>query len=135
MTAAVVLLPHDPMKEYYSPGLRGKYQLDAVKKPVPAISETYADIGYVTDKAQWMARTEARLRAGGLEKELPAGWPKVIEGPMVWSADSFKNEDDFVVRLTEEDISEIASALKHFNGDLFPRMNPRPIVVSYVRWY
>ncbi|KAK5449277.1 hypothetical protein LTS15_008819 [Exophiala xenobiotica] len=114
-SGTAVMLPHEPKTEYYSPGLRARYCLDGIPNPIPAEHATYADIGYITDKSKYLARMNARLDAGGLEKELPPGWPKSVEGRMVWSADSFKSEDDVVVHLSHEDIRELEYALKRFN--------------------
>lgn len=42
---------------------------------------------------------------------------KVLSGPMVWKGSHFKNrEESYIVRLTEEDVAEINSALALYSG-------------------
>lgn len=47
---------------------------------------------------------------------LPRGWPSEITSERVWSGSDFASEDDYVVRLTPSDISEIESALSFFKS-------------------
>ncbi|KAK3954269.1 hypothetical protein QBC32DRAFT_232702 [Pseudoneurospora amorphoporcata] len=47
---------------------------------------------------------------------VPAGWPSKITSERVWSGSDFKSEDDYVVKLSQEDISEIESALSYFKS-------------------
>ncbi|KAI5293486.1 hypothetical protein KEM56_006027, partial [Ascosphaera pollenicola] len=57
-----------------------------------------------------------RLAALNLNRPttLPAGWPAKITSERVWSGSDFKSEDDYVVKLSQEDILEIESALGFF---------------------
>lgn len=109
--------PYDPMRAYYSRGLRERYRLDELKLPVVETPQVYADIKYETDKEKYLARAATRVRAGGLQKEVPAGWPKVLEGPLAWTTNDFNDETDFVLQLSSADNAEIVKALKHFKGD------------------
>ncbi|EAA33368.2 Clavaminate synthase-like protein [Neurospora crassa] len=64
-----------------------------------------------------------RLAALNLNRPttLPAGWPAKITSERVWSGSDFKSEDDYVVKLSQEDILEIESALGFFKTlDLGP---------------
>ena len=47
---------------------------------------------------------------------LPAGWPSKITSERVWSGSDFKSEDDYTVKLSQEDIAEIESALEYFKS-------------------
>lgn len=59
-----------------------------------------------------------RLAAQNLNRSttLPAGWPSKIISERVWSGSDFKSEDDYVVKLSQEDILEIESALEFFKS-------------------
>jgi hypothetical protein len=104
-------------KDYYSSGLRSRFRIDADRPVVPAGEVTYADIGYEVDEAAFRRRAAARLAAGGLATAVPSGWPTRLEGPLVWSGDSFGDEDEYVYYLTEEDKAEIGRALEYFNRE------------------
>ena len=113
-----VLAPSDPTSSYYSSGLREKYRLDEFKTPTAAVNlEQYSDLKYAPDEAKYLARSAARVAAGGLEKEVPAGWPKKLEGPMAWTTTDFPDESKFVHQLTEAEKQEIAKALEYFKGN------------------
>jgi hypothetical protein len=104
-------------KDYYSSGLRSRFRIDADRPVAPVGEVTYADIGYEVDEAAFRRRAAARLAAGGLPTAVPSGWPTRLEGPLVWSGDSFGNEDEYVYYLTEEDKAEIGRALEYFNRE------------------
>ncbi|GAB1317294.1 Taurine hydroxylase-like protein SAT17 like [Madurella fahalii] len=106
------------LEDYYSPGLRARFQLDAAKAAAPSPpKEPYADIGYQVDEDAFRRRTAARLAAGGLASSVPEGWPTQVEGPLVWTGADFDGVDEstYVYCLTAEDKQEIDSALQHFN--------------------
>lgn len=106
------VLPQSPV-QYYSPGLRGRYQVDA-HRPVVQPSNAYdEDIAYEFDDAKYAARTKAVLRAGGLERDVPRGFPRSVSGPMVWSGGDFSKEE-YVVLLSETCKKEIKTALRYF---------------------
>jgi hypothetical protein len=117
-----VLAPRVP-EPYYSRSLRAQYRLDALNPaPVDPGSVAYAKVQYEVDERKYRARAEARLRAGGLQTEVPAGWPKVLKGPLVWSGSDFDDgNDEYVYTLTEADKAEIAAALKFFKGGWMSR--------------
>lgn len=102
-----------PPAQYYSPGLRGRFQIDA-HRPVPAPpQQKYESIDYEFDDAKYAARTEAVLRAGKLERTLPPEFPSSVSGPLVWSGGDF-SEDDYVVHLSERCQAEVKRALRYF---------------------
>ncbi len=105
------------VEEYYSPGLRERFRVDGLNLPIvkPA-APAYADIAYEVDEDKYRAHGLARLRAGGLETEVPAGWPKAVKGPLVWDQNSFRKESEYVYYLTNADKAEIQTTLEHFKG-------------------
>jgi len=114
-TADVVTL-NSPIEPYYSHGLRERYRLDAFKMPVTRKEQVYADIGYRPDYAKYLDRSASRIHAGGLESDVPNGWPKVVNGPLVWTATDFNDETEFVHSLSEVEKAEIEEALRNFRG-------------------
>jgi len=42
-------------------------------------------------------------------------WPAQLRGELVWGPESFRSEDQFILTLNEEEISEIQDALENFN--------------------
>ncbi|KAK3940280.1 hypothetical protein QBC46DRAFT_314019 [Diplogelasinospora grovesii] len=60
---------------------------------------------------------------------LPAGWPSQVNAERTWSGSDFASENDYIVHLSADDITEIEGALAHFKGlkgDLGPDdVNPR----------
>ena len=104
--------------EYYSSGLRERFRLDALKLNPPKISkdQAFADIEYGIDENKYHARSQARIRAGGLEPKVPHGWPTALEGPMVWSTVDFQDEGKYVLHLDDADKKELDGALKYFKG-------------------
>ena len=107
---------YDPSNSYYAQGLRARYHLDEIKTPLVKDDKVYARIGHKPDLAQYLARSEARIRAGGLESELPAGFPKALSGPMCWSGADLTDETN-VHHLTDDERMEIDAALEHFKGN------------------
>jgi hypothetical protein len=122
--------------EYYSRGLRERFRLDAsaLKPSIVAKDQAYADIDYSIDEAKYRARSEAIVRAGGLETEVPRGWPNALQGPLVWTGTDFKDEAEYVLYLTDADKVELVEALDYFkeqglDGDQVDRGNfPLPIL-------
>jgi hypothetical protein len=116
MATSTEIQPQAPPVSYYSRGLREKYRVDALKAPVDKAPEIYADIDYDTNEAKYHARSERRLAAGGLETEVPVGWPKTLNGPLVWKGSDFLDENEYIVRLTENEKAEVLEALNYFKG-------------------
>lgn len=108
-----------PSEPYYSYGLRERFRIDGLKPaPTEPLPEANADIGYDVDEAKYLARGAARIKAGGLEKSVPEGWPQSVSGPLVWKEGDFKDETQYVYMLTEDDKAEIVKALEYFKGKL-----------------
>lgn len=107
----------DRLVSYDSQGLRKKYLLDGDKTKAKPKQEHKAEIKYHPNRGQYLARAEARVHVGGLEQDVPVGWPKVLTGPLVWTTTDVQNEADYIHVLTDDEKVEIDSALKHFKGD------------------
>ncbi|KXX74803.1 hypothetical protein MMYC01_203297 [Madurella mycetomatis] len=106
-----------PAEDYYSPGLRARFRLDAAKAATPsAPQEPYADINYEVDEDAYRRRSAARVAAGGLATSVPEGWPTRVDGPLVWSGADYERVDEsaYVYYLFLEDMLEIHDALQHF---------------------
>jgi hypothetical protein len=43
-------------------------------------------------------------------------WPKRLHADMAWEPGSFASKEDYTVSLTNNDISEIRDAVRHFNS-------------------
>jgi len=101
---------------YYSHGLRARFQIDGIRAEQQAKEEPgkYADIQYEIDEQKYRARAAARVAAGGLPTSVPAGWPSKLEGPLVWSSDSFQSEKEYVYELTVDDKAELLDALVQY---------------------
>ncbi|KAK3349051.1 hypothetical protein B0T25DRAFT_233231 [Lasiosphaeria hispida] len=101
---------------YYSQGLRARFQVDGIRAEQAAASagEAFADISYEIDEEKYLARAAARVKAGNLPTEVPAGWPKELTGPLVWDSNSFPDESEYVYTLTDADKAELLAALAAF---------------------
>lgn len=107
-------------EDYYTRGLRARFLIDEDKAAAAAKSEPAADIEYGFDKEKFFARSKARVAAGGLAPDLPNGFPKAMEGPMVWTGKDFDDTADcpeYVMMLSDDDKREIFAAVKHFIGE------------------
>lgn len=107
---------------YYSQGLREKYRIGEIQPSPLQKTQASPDISWMPDLEKYLARTSATIRAGGLEKEVPPGWPKHLNSPLAWSGNDFENEDAYIHLLTDEEKAEIDNALIQFKGRL--RMKP-----------
>ncbi|PKS07710.1 hypothetical protein jhhlp_006318 [Lomentospora prolificans] len=132
MTSIISSCSDEPV-QYYSQGLRGRFQVDALRAPAtPSAPSKYADIDYEFSEEDYRKRTEAVIRAGGLETRVPLGFPTFIEGPMTWTGADFANDESYVVHLTDQWKAEIRNALKYFlslglpNTEVSPSNFPLP---------
>lgn len=127
------LFPSDPLlynstsqsftgldNEYYSQGLRERFQLDALKPLVNNVNVSqYADIEYTINEDKYYTRQEkaaSLIAAGKLPTAVPEGWPKAVTGPLCWAKDGFPDENQYIYYMTDADKAEIVAALKHFKG-------------------
>ncbi|KAK4171360.1 hypothetical protein QBC36DRAFT_391169 [Triangularia setosa] len=100
--------------DYYSQGLRARFQIDAARAAVRPKVTQYADIGYAVDEVAFKRRSEARLAARGLPTHLPDGFPARVTGPLVWTTSDIQDESEYVYYLTDDDKAEILAALGEF---------------------
>jgi hypothetical protein len=111
--------PPEPAIEYYSSSLREKYLLGETDVTrIPTSRQDAANIGWEPKLADFEARSNARVLAGGLEEAMPEGWPKAVEGPLVWSGEDFVDEEKYVYRLSEADKLELGEAVLSVNSTL-----------------
>ena len=122
---ATKTLTNTALEPYYSRGLREQYRLRALitiedrKASLPA-----ANAQYEFDETTYRALVDKRLRAGGLEKDVPIGWRKAVRGPLVWKGADFEHESEYVLRLPEHDKNVIQQALGCFNGGSWAALPP-----------
>lgn len=108
-----------PQISYYSVNVQERFPADlftAVRTP-PPLSQG-ADIRYEYNERKHLARKASRLQAGGLRTDLPKGWPKALEGPLVWTTSDYLDESLYAYSLSTSDKTEIVDALEHFKGRL-----------------
>ncbi|KAK6066228.1 TfdA family Taurine catabolism dioxygenase TauD [Seiridium cupressi] len=74
------------------------------------------DISYVPDPAKWRARADQRIKAGGLPKTVPIGFPEQLTGDLVWEGDSIAEKYDWTFFLNESHLEEIDRAVQHFKS-------------------
>jgi hypothetical protein len=86
--------------------------LDSV---VEAAVELGPDIQWMPSYETYQARVAA-LNGLGIErqKRVPDRFPDKVIEPWVWSGEDFESEDEYVVRLDDEDVTEIENALADF---------------------
>lgn len=107
---------------YYSSSVKERFPselfttaITAAGNPPPVYHG--ADISYEYNEQKHLARRAFRLQTEGLSRELPNGWPKALQGPLVWSTSDYQDESLFVYPLSDPDRAEILSALQHFKGE------------------
>jgi len=110
--------PSEFSHDYYSNGLRAKYNIEVAKLMAPIVQHTQqaADIAYEPNISSYLSRSSARARSIELEKEVPKGWPQALTGPMTWTGSDFLNESEWVYTLSNDDKDEVHSALDYFKG-------------------
>ncbi|KAI0599894.1 hypothetical protein F4775DRAFT_98737 [Biscogniauxia sp. FL1348] len=115
--ATEIMAPSLEVPHYYPSETRQKFGRNLFPKARPAAEEVrYADIGYGFDEDKYLKRRDARVQAGGLRTDLPVGWPKALEGPLVWTKSDISDDYPIIYHLTESDKKEIVDALAYFKG-------------------
>ncbi|KAI9660053.1 MAG: hypothetical protein M1821_001405 [Bathelium mastoideum] len=109
--------PYDPPQPYYSEGLREKFKVEELQTPADEENpQAFAKIGYEPNEAEYEARAQAKVDAGGLESTVPNGFPPALSGPLVWCGTTLYGETQFIHNLTEADRNEIGQGLSKFKG-------------------
>ncbi|RDB24020.1 hypothetical protein Hypma_008647 [Hypsizygus marmoreus] len=76
------------------------------------------DIEYQPDEVKYLARVARNLAEdpNRVNVPLPEGFPKQVDGPIVWEGKDWTSEDQWVYKLSEAELAEIHEALVHFKG-------------------
>jgi len=74
------------------------------------------DIAYAPNYENYQARTTKRLKEGNLPTSVPDGFPKQLNGDLVWEGDSVGQTYDWTYKLSEDQLGEIDRALHRFKG-------------------
>ncbi|KAF4980433.1 hypothetical protein FZEAL_3549 [Fusarium zealandicum] len=74
------------------------------------------DITYAPDYQKYQARQNRRLQAGNLPSAVPEGFPTQLAGDLVWDGETVAQSYDWAYVLSQDHLSEIDLALKHFKA-------------------
>lgn len=74
------------------------------------------DIGYTPDHDKYLDRARRRQETERLTKTLPPGFPPHLQSKLVWDGNELAETYDWNYNLTKENLEEIESALRHFQG-------------------
>jgi hypothetical protein len=74
------------------------------------------DIEYIPNYEKYLARVKRRIENEALQKTLPSGFPKRLDGDLVWDGRDIAEKYDWVYELSTNEIEEIEQGLKHFKG-------------------
>ena len=80
------------------------------------------DIEYHPDYEKYLQRRARRLAENPKLRDvpLPSGFPKRVEGPIVWEGKDWTSEGQWVYRLSELEMKEIDDALAYFRSKSDP---------------
>jgi hypothetical protein len=86
--------------------------------PVNGITAKQPDIQYHPSYEKFLQRRARRLAENPdlPNVSLPKGFPKQVEGPIVWEGEDWESEDQWVYQLSVAELKEIDDALEHFKG-------------------
>lgn len=108
----------DKTRLYVSPGLHGRYKEAGIRlnTEAGAMTEPYVDVDYEFDPNKFHAQNVEVLKRKDLEQLLPQRFPDKVDGPICWSGATgpVPKEQDYVVRLDEQDLAEIKEALEEY---------------------
>ncbi|KAF4990546.1 hypothetical protein FGRMN_8407 [Fusarium graminum] len=74
------------------------------------------DIAYAPNHEKYRERTAKRLKEGNLPTSVPDGFPKQLNGDLVWDGESVSASYDWTYKLSPEQLDEVDQALRHFQG-------------------
>ena len=102
---------------YYPRPIRKRFGLsNADLRPAPQ-EEPESDISYYPHAKRHSVGARRDRQAESIESQVPPGWPKTLEGPLVWEPENLQDEKTFVYLLTPSDRHEIDAALMSFKGN------------------
>lgn len=76
------------------------------------------DIGYTPNHDKYLDRARRRQETERLIKTVPTGFPPNVASNLVWDGNGLAETYDWNYYLTVEDLEEIESALRYFQGML-----------------
>lgn len=83
---------------------------------IPSGPAGQPDITYAPRYDNYAARVKRRQETEKLDKSLPAGFPAQLKSSLVWDGRDLASTYDWNYVLTNNDLAEIDSALRHFKG-------------------
>jgi hypothetical protein len=98
-----------------APGLI-EYSTAPPTSPATTSPGCFLEPDHVPNFKRYRAKIAARLRDENRQKEVPSGWPALLEGPLCWDGTQLNNEELYVSSVSAEDKLEVEEALKHFKG-------------------
>jgi hypothetical protein len=101
---------------FYPRSLCQRYRADELNISVTKEVLDPARIGWQPNYEMYLARAAARLRVGGPSGSLPIGFPREMQGDLVWSGTRKIEEVQYTVQLQDFQKAEVEEALKHFKG-------------------
>jgi len=72
------------------------------------------DISYQPDQEKYLLRVERLKAKRPQHPSLPAGFPKQLNGGLVWEGADFENEAQWTLTFEKSQLEEIEAALRHF---------------------
>lgn len=78
---------------YYPPSLVKRYNLDFTNQDTTAAETKPAKICFIPSSEEFIDRTSAKLKAGGLQTSVPEGWPLSVNNRMTWAGNDFGGRD------------------------------------------
>lgn len=82
----------------------------------PSSAAQQPDIDWIPNYQKYRARCLQRLKRGGLEPELPIGYPQKVDSRLVWSGQELRHkENEYIIKLSMEEIDEIEEAVSCFS--------------------
>jgi hypothetical protein len=76
------------------------------------------DIAYHPDWNKYQARVARRTETEDLQKILPEGFPKELQGDLVWEGETLAQKYEWTYVLSANQLAEIDNALAHFKCKL-----------------
>jgi hypothetical protein len=101
---------------FYPRSLCQRYRADQLNVSVTKEILDPVRIGWQPNYETYLARAAARLRVGGHSASLPAGFPREMQGDLVWSGIRKIEEVQYTFQLQDFQKAEVEQALKHFKG-------------------
>ncbi|KAK2747000.1 hypothetical protein FQN57_002572 [Myotisia sp. PD_48] len=103
--------PPDEVVDYFPKGLREKYLLaEKIEQLKLSKDAKPSQIGWEPNWEEFQERLRERQTDEELQKEVPAGWPDQLEGPLVWHGQDLI-QSEYVLELSVEERIEVIQAM------------------------